>query len=235
MIHKTRLHGVCCVLLMGCAAGSAESQNPEQSQNVPSEEPAAWGHSEGGMPAMGGADVGRTGDGSHLRYWGGFWKTPTVSNAYDVYDMTIAGQLIVTHYVDNVQQGESECHFVVNHIDEQAEIDNYRDSYLFLQNVAGGATPFSYVALHKKNTGTVPLPVYTLFMCFRNNADDTRHTFSSQALAEADLDYPEGPGRLNADEELEAPGQLGCNKDISFTPAPATVGRDWLTATVYTP
>ncbi len=218
MRHTSRFHGFFCLLLMGCAAGSSENQRLGEGPNSPAEtgDPPAWGHNEGGMPAMGGVDVGRTGDGTHLSYWGFFWKstgTPGV-DPYAIYDLTVAGQVIVSYYDENnVTEGEQECHFVVNHYDENEGTN--ANSYLILQNVAGGPTPFGYAAVYRNGP--------KVYLCAPHDGAGNVRTFATKALAEADITGRED-GIASADETNL--GGNGCNTDVFFT-ATSSDGERW--------
>ncbi len=119
-------------MLVGCGTGSTQPVVGENAGDTsPAEESGApWGHSVGGMPPRDNVDVNR-GEETNLTYWDPFWKTPGVSGvtAYTVYDTTVPGQIIMSHYnAAGASMGEQECHYIVNSSEESGGIP----SYLFL-------------------------------------------------------------------------------------------------------
>ncbi len=184
--HKTQLWGLCCLLLMGCSAENIGNQALVQTEDAMPEDPDAWGHSQGmGMGNGGNVDVARCTDLSDLRYWDSFWKTEGPSN-YTVYDMTVSGQLIMSAYINGVQQGESECHWVRDHAEEESS--PYYNSYLSLENVVNDGTPFSYMAVFYNGTNT--------YICA------SASTYATKAAAEEAID-------VTAEDETNL--TTGCN------------------------
>ncbi len=191
---------VLCVWVFGCTAEVAPFNAQPTPEDLSSDAPdTGWGHGEGSMPPRDNIDVGRSGAETHLSYWGKFWKTPGVHGvtAYTVYDTTVAGQIIMTSYDSSGNSaGEQECHYIVGHVDE-ATTTGY-NSYLILQNVAGGATPYTYIAAYKNSA--------VLYLCPARQANGTVLTFASSAEASADI--------AAADEADETKlTTTGCNTD----------------------
>ena len=201
--------------MFGCTVEIAPfNAQPTPDDSLSDVPDTTWGHGEGSMPARDNADVGRSGEETHLSYWGQFWKTPGTPGvtAYSIYDTTVAGQIIKTNYNASGQsEGEQECHWIVEHVDE-ASVTGY-NSYLILQNVTGGL--FTYIAAYKASA--------VLYLCPAHQADGTDLTFATYDLAVAAIDT------AKASETLLT--TTGCNNTTTFT-ATSTMGEPWIFTTV---
>ncbi len=204
-----------CIVIGGCAGNTVHSGEIPAAQEMPVDEPSeGWGHGVGSMPSSGTNIMpGRSGDGSHLSYWGQFWKTPGAPGvtAYDVYDTTVAGQIIMSHYTSsNVATGEQECHWIRDHYDPDGSGYN---SYLILENVAGGATPFTYIWAYYSASNP------TLDLCIPHDTGGSQRNFATLSDAINDInDSRANETRLN---------RMGCNNNIAFTSSGFT-GEPWI-------